>query len=115
MGSRAKNGDKDVSEAAQLLANLAKDDIEDIIKKSISSAIGAFKSELTDILNHKLDSIQKDLKDKDESILKLQQMNLSLQQEVRSLSQRQDAADVYSKKDNLVIYGLPVSYSEVTH
>ena len=80
MGSLAKKGDKDVSEPAQSAANLTKDDIEDIIKKSVSSAIALFKSELTDILNHKLESIQKDLKDKDESILKLQQMNLSLQQ-----------------------------------
>ena len=96
MGFRAKKGDKDVSEPAQSAANLTKDDIEDIINIYVSSAIAAFKSELTDILNHKLDSIHKDLKDKDESILKLQQMNLSLHQ-------RQDAADVYSRKDNLVI------------
>ena len=57
MGSRKPKGAPDVAEGSQSGVTLTKEDIDEIIKKSVSSAIATIKSGLTDILNVKLDSI----------------------------------------------------------
>ena len=82
------------------------------IKISVCSAIAAIKSELTDILNVKLDSIYKKLKAKDEDIVQLKNESDELWRHINRLSQRQNAAEAYSRIDHLFIYGLPPSYSE---
>ena len=92
----------------------AKDDknIEDIITKAVEKAVAGVKHELADLLNAKLNHIVKELKAKDEIIVELRNENGELWRHVNSLILRQDAADTYSRVNNLVIHGLPQSYFE---
>ena len=92
----------------------AKDDknIEDIITKAVEKTVAGVKHEFADLLNAKLDHIFKELKAKDEMIVELRNENGELWRHVNSLILRQDAADTYSRVNNLVIHGLPPSYSE---
>ena len=53
-----------------------------------------------------------DLKAKDEEILQLQQEKNELWLHVNRLTLRQDAIEAYSRVDNLIIHGLPLSFSD---
>ena len=92
---------------------MSKEDIDGIIVKAFTAAVSAVKKELTNILNSELDGVLKDLKAKDEEILQLQQEKNELWLHVNRLILRQDAIEAYSRVDNLIIHGKPLSFSEV--
>ena len=102
-----------VAESAETAVGLSKEDIDDIIVKAVTAAVSAVKKELTDILNAKRDGVLKDLKAKDEEIVHLQQEKNELWLHVNRLILRQDAIEAYSRVDNLIIHGMPLSFSEV--
>ena len=101
------------AESAETAVGLSKEDIDDIIVKAVTAAVSVVKKKLTNILNSKLDGVLKDLKAKDEEILQLQQEMNELWLHVNRLILRQDATEAYSRVDNLIIQGLPLSFSKV--
>ena len=91
---------------------LSREDIESIIRSSVEQTAAAVRSELTHLLNAKLDAIYKELKGGNDIILELGKENKELRICVNNLQQRQDAADIYSRKANILIQGLSATYSQ---
>ena len=93
---------------------LSKEDIDQLIEKAVAAGVAGIKKEFTELFSLKLDSIQQELKAKNDEIIELRQENSEIWRHLNRLIERQDASDAYSRVDNLIIHGLPASYSEAT-
>ena len=99
MSTRGKVKTRSATDASEF----SREDIEAIIRSSVEQTAAAVRTELTDLLNARLDAIYKELKGKNDIILAL---------EKREQGTPNDKTQRVSRKDNILIQGLPATYSE---
>ena len=88
-------------------------DIDAIIKKAVETATAIIKTEIAEIVNTKLDKLQKDLKARDDNIVALEKENVALKTLLNNQAQAIENIEGYARIDNLLIQGIPVSYANV--
>jgi FtsZ-binding cell division protein ZapB len=85
---------------------------EPIIALTIEEKFNSLLKSKVDGLNATIQSLRDDLKIRDETINNLQSDNNKLKQEVSKLRKSNDDLEQFTRKDNLIISGLPASYAE---
>ena len=89
-------------------------DINAIIKKNRRNiGIATIKTEIAEIINTKLDKLQKDLKARDDKIVALEKENVALKTLLNNQAQAIEKIEVYARVDNLLIQGILVSYANI--
>ena len=78
-------------------------DIDAIIKKAVETATATIKTEIAEIINKKLDKLQKDLKARDDKIVALAKENVALKTLLNNQAQAIENIEVYARVDNLLI------------
>jgi hypothetical protein len=86
-------------------------DIEALIEQAVEKATVAVRDEITHLINSKLDKLQKDLQARESKLLELQKENADLKTQLHNQAQSLENVESYARIDNLLIQGIPHSFS----
>ena len=85
---------------------------EPAIKLTIDEKFAALTNTI-DGLRATIDFLRNDIKTRDDQIAKLKSDNVDLSQKISDLKQKNDALEQYTRRDNLIISGIPCSFAEI--